>query len=207
MLVMLVHNTTMYFWWFNLHFLPNPSDPLVGSAIEKDAFPSWKPLFIGDFPASHVWLPEGNSTILPWLSHDYPYSIQTYIYICLLSLLLSYYYPIIIPLLSYYYPIIIPLLSHYYPIIIPLLSHYYPMIIPWLSHYYPIIILLSSLLSYYNICHVSLFFHGKSSHFPTVFLSPFAVRIILPVRRWWHRHSPPHWHRRRRGWASGNPCG
>ena len=144
MLVMLVHNTTMYFWWFNLHFLPNPSDPLVGSAIEKDAFPSWKPLFIGDFPASHVWLPEGNSTILPWLSHDYPYSIQTYIYIYAYY---PYYYPIIIPLLSHYYPIIIPLLSHYYPIIILLLSHYYPIIIPWLSHDYPIII---PLLSYYH---------------------------------------------------------
>ena len=54
-------------------------------------------------------------------------------------LLLSHYYPIIIPLLSHYYPIIILLLSHYYPIIIPLLSHYYPIII----YYYPYEIILN----------------------------------------------------------------
>ena len=34
-----------------------------------------KPLFVGDFPASHVWLPEGIPMNIPLLSHDCPIMI------------------------------------------------------------------------------------------------------------------------------------
>ena len=76
-----------------------------------------------DYPMI-VWL---LYTILPWLSHDYPYYCQ--LLVCCL----------IIPWLSHDYPMIIPWLSHDYPMFIPWLSHDYPMFIPWLSHVYPMI--------------------------------------------------------------------
>ena len=100
-----------------------------------------KPLFLWDFPASHVLLPERIDS----------YSVD-------IPLLLTHHNPIIMPSLSHHYPIIIPLSSPDYPIIIPSLSHHYPIIIP----HYPIII---TLLSKYTLFAAMFFFSKRpSSH-------------------------------------------
>ena len=50
----------MFVWLRNKYPPVTRHGLLENHQIKLDEFPRYKPPFIGDFPASHVWLPKGN---------------------------------------------------------------------------------------------------------------------------------------------------